>query len=70
MVSQEPFLFNGTIEENIKYTKPDASDSMMKEAAKKANALDFIQNNSFDADNGNNANIDSGFKKKVGPKGT
>jgi ATP-binding cassette subfamily B (MDR/TAP) protein 1 len=42
LVSQEPTLFNTTIAENIKYGKPDATDEEMYEAAKKANAHDFI----------------------------
>jgi ABC-type multidrug transport system fused ATPase/permease subunit len=42
IVPQEVILFGGTIKENILYGKPDASDEEVNEAAKKANALDFI----------------------------
>lgn len=42
LVSQEPTLFNDTIMANIKYGKPDATDEEVYEAAKKANAHNFI----------------------------
>lgn len=42
LISQEPVLFGTTILENIRYGKPDASDQEVKEAARLANAHDFI----------------------------
>jgi ATP-binding cassette subfamily B protein len=42
IVLQEPFLFAGTIAENIKYGAPGASLEQVMEAAKAANAHDFI----------------------------
>ena len=42
MVQQEVFLYTGTIKENIKYGKQDASDDEVIEAAKKANIHEFI----------------------------
>ncbi len=39
---QEPILFSGTIRDNIKYGKSDASDDEVVEAAKVAQAHDFI----------------------------
>ena len=42
MVMQEPLLFTGTIEDNIRYGRPDASKDEVVEAAKAANAHDFI----------------------------
>mmetsp|Transcript_2979 Transcript_2979/g.5580 ORF Transcript_2979/g.5580 Transcript_2979/m.5580 type:complete len:650 (-) Transcript_2979:2220-4169(-) len=42
LVSQEPTLFNDTIMANIKYGKPDATDQQVYEAAKMANAHNFI----------------------------
>ncbi|HEX5323470.1 MAG TPA: ABC transporter ATP-binding protein, partial [Capsulimonadaceae bacterium] len=42
IVLQEPFLFNGTISENIAYGKPGASLEEIMEAAKAANAHSFI----------------------------
>jgi ABC-type multidrug transport system fused ATPase/permease subunit len=43
IVPQEVILFGGTILENIAYGKPGASEAEVVEAAKKANAWDFIQ---------------------------
>lgn len=42
IVSQEPALFRGTIKENIRAGKPDATDDDIFAAAKMANAHDFI----------------------------
>lgn len=42
MVLQEPFLFTGTIEENIRFTTPGASHSDVVRAAKAVRAHDFI----------------------------
>lgn len=43
LVSQEVFLFYGTVYENILYGRPDASQQEVFEAARAAEALDFIQ---------------------------
>ena len=43
IVPQEVILFAGTIKENILFGKVDAKDSEVIEAARKANALDFIE---------------------------
>ena len=42
VVLQEPYLFHGTIADNIRYGRPDASDMEVIAAAKAANAHDFI----------------------------
>jgi ABC-type multidrug transport system fused ATPase/permease subunit len=42
VVPQEVMLFGGTIMENIQYGKPGAAESEVREAARKANALQFI----------------------------
>ena len=42
IVSQESFLFPGTILENVRYGKPDASDEEIYEACKNADIHDFI----------------------------
>lgn len=42
-VPQEPLLFHRTLRENISYGKPDATDAKIKEAAMRANALEFIE---------------------------
>jgi ATP-binding cassette subfamily B protein len=41
-VSQQPYLFEGTIRDNIRYGRPDASDAEIEQAARLANAEDFI----------------------------
>ncbi|MFA1739985.1 ABC transporter ATP-binding protein [Lysinibacillus fusiformis] len=41
-VLQDPFLFEATVRENIRYGQLDASDADIEEAAKRANAHDFI----------------------------
>jgi ATP-binding cassette subfamily B protein len=43
MVPQNPVLFSSNVFHNIRYGKPDASDSEVIAAAKKANAHEFIQ---------------------------
>ncbi|XP_041104910.1 ATP-dependent translocase ABCB1 [Polyodon spathula] len=42
VVSQEPVLFATTIAENIRYGRDDASDADIEQAAKEANAYDYI----------------------------
>jgi ABC-type multidrug transport system fused ATPase/permease subunit len=42
-VPQEVILFGGTIYDNIAYGAPGASEQEVREAARKANALDFIE---------------------------
>ena len=43
IVPQEVMLFGGTIRENIAYGRPDATESQIAEAARMANAFDFIE---------------------------
>lgn len=43
IVQQDVYLFSGTIRENICYSKPDASDEEIREAAKRAGAAEFIE---------------------------
>ena len=42
LVSQEPTLFTGTIRENIRLGRLDATDGEIERAARQANAHDFI----------------------------
>lgn len=42
IVSQDPFLFSRTIEENIRYGKPEATEEDVIQAARMANAHEFI----------------------------
>lgn len=41
-VSQDVFLFGGTVAENLRYGKPDAGPDELREAARAAQALEFI----------------------------
>ncbi|KMQ75126.1 ABC transporter ATP-binding protein [Marinobacter subterrani] len=43
LVSQDVYLFEGSIRENLAYGKPDASDTEIMEAAKTAEAWSFIE---------------------------
>ena len=43
IVSQETYLFNGTIRENLQYANPDATENDLIEACRKANIYDFIE---------------------------
>lgn len=43
IVLQDVFLFHGTVRENLLFGKPEASETEMIEAARTANAHDFIQ---------------------------
>ena len=45
VVFQETLLFNRSIAENLRVGKPDAGDGEMREAAARAQALDFITRN-------------------------
>ena len=42
-VPQEPLLFHRTVRENIAYGRPDASEEEIMQAAREANALEFIE---------------------------
>ena len=43
VVTQETYLFNGTIRENLRYAKPDATEEEMIRACRQANIYDFIE---------------------------
>ena len=57
IVLQESFLFSGTIEENIRYGRDDTTFEEVVEAAKMANAYEFIRD------------LPNGFKSEVGENG-
>lgn len=57
LVSQDIFLFHGTVEENIRYGTFDATDDEIEEAAKLAEAYDFINH------------LPDGFDTIVGERG-
>jgi len=66
LVSQEPVLFNTTIGENIKYGHPEASQDEIEEAARQANAHDFIMSfpHGYDTEVGENSTQVSGGQKQ------
>lgn len=43
IVLQDNFLFSGSVEDNIRYGRPEASDAEVREAARRANASEFIE---------------------------
>ncbi|MHA1205102.1 MAG: ABC transporter ATP-binding protein [Candidatus Heimdallarchaeaceae archaeon] len=43
LVSQEPFLFSGTVYENIVYGKPDATEEEVRSICERINADEFIE---------------------------
>ena len=66
IVSQEPTLFSGTIAKNISYGAPNATMKEIEEAAKQANAYDFISSfpQGFDTDVGEGGTQLSGGQKR------
>lgn len=66
VVQQDVYLFAGTVVENIRYGKPDASQAEVIEAAKRANAHDFILSlpNGYDTDIGQRGVKLSGGQKQ------
>ena len=43
IVTQDTYLFNGTIRDNLLYAKPDATDEELIDACRRANIYDFIE---------------------------
>ena len=43
VVTQETYLFNGTIRENLLYVRPDVTEEELEDACRKANIWDFIE---------------------------
>lgn len=66
IVQQDVYLFMGTIKENIRYGKPDASDEEVIAAAKAANAHEFIMSfeKGYDTDIGQRGVKLSGGQKQ------
>ena len=65
-VSQQPYLFEGTIRDNIRYGRPDATDAEIEEAARLAYAHDFImaQPQGYDTPVGENGVTLSGGQRQ------
>lgn len=57
IVLQDVFLFHGTVRENILFGRPDASDEEMREAARSANAHEFIER------------LENGYDTLIGERG-
>lgn len=57
MVLQETFLFNGTILDNIRFGRPEATREEVEQAARAANAQDFI------------AGLSDGYDTEIGERG-
>mgnify|MGYP000001866557 FL=1 len=66
VVQQDVYLFMGSIKENIRYGKPDATDDEVIAAAKLANAHEFIEafENGYDTDIGQRGVKLSGGQKQ------
>jgi ATP-binding cassette subfamily B protein len=58
VVLQDPLLFSGSIRDNIAYGRPDATDAEIEQAARDANADDFIRR------------LPQGYQTKLGERGT
>lgn len=57
VVFQDANLFSGTIRDNLTYGKPEATDEELREAARRANALTFIER------------LPNGFDTQIGERG-
>ena len=57
VVNQDTYLFHGTVEDNLKFGKPDATEDEMEEACRLANAHEFI------------SALPSGYQTVVGERG-
>nr|WP_275983824.1 ABC transporter ATP-binding protein [Paenibacillus hamazuiensis] len=57
IVQQDVYLFSGTVKENIRYGKPGATDAEIVEAAKHANAHEFIMS------------LPGGYDAQIGQRG-
>jgi ABC-type multidrug transport system fused ATPase/permease subunit len=57
VVSDDPFLFSASVAENIAYARPDAPLQEIEEAARRAQAYDFVQR------------LPEGFQTQIGERG-
>ena len=57
IVGQQPFLFNRSIEDNIRYGRPDATGEEVKDAARAASVHDFVKR------------LPDGYQTRVGERG-
>jgi len=67
-VSQQPWLFEGTIRDNLRFARPDATDAEIEDAARLANAHEFIlaQPLGYDTPLGENGvNLSGGQRQRI-----
>ncbi|MBU4531549.1 MAG: ABC transporter ATP-binding protein/permease [Hoeflea sp.] len=67
-VSQQPWLFEGTIRDNLRFARPDATDAEIEDAARLANAHEFIlaQPMGYDTPLGENGvNLSGGQRQRI-----
>src|SRR5690606_2173513 len=57
IVLQQNFLFHGTVEENIRYGKPDATTAEVREAARRLDVLELLED------------LPAGLSTEVGERG-
>jgi ATP-binding cassette subfamily B protein len=57
VVSDDPFLFSATVAENIAYARPDATQTEIEQAARRAQAYEFVMS------------LPEGFQTRVGERG-
>ncbi len=57
VVTDDPFLFSASVRENIAYARPDASEDEVREAARRAQASEFIER------------LPDGYETRVGERG-
>lgn len=68
VVTQDTYLFNGSIKDNLLYAKEDATDEEISEALKKANIYDFVmeQEDQLDTMVGNRGlKLSGGEKQRI-----
>ena len=68
MVTQESYLFNGTIRDNLLYAKPDATAQELEDACRAASIHDFIasQPKGYDTEVGNRGlKLSGGEKQRI-----
>ncbi len=65
-VGQDTFLFSTTVRENIRFSRPEANDAEVEQAARDANAHEFIMelDQGYDTSVGENGNFLSGGQRQ------
>ncbi|MEL7214111.1 MAG: ABC transporter ATP-binding protein [Pseudomonadota bacterium] len=69
LISQDVFLFDGTIRDNVRDGNPDATEAEIEDAARRATVFDFADTlpNGLDTEIGpNGSNLSGGQKQRVG----